>query len=147
MLIVAAFYTGSQNGIGVLRLHPIGYAGFEGTSIIEFVKELPVDVPIISDKAPIIQYYTGRTAYPIQEFFGQQGVEEFLPFGSDLDDPAQRAFREQGGALVLFWMVQDEFKGLYGEQAGERYAAFIAGLYLAYDSPEGKVYFYRPPAQ
>jgi len=144
--IVAVFFSGSLDEIAHGRLYPPGYTGFKDTGLIEYVKGLPAGTPLISDKAPIIQYYTGRIAYPIQEFFGREGVEEYLPFGSDLDDPAQRAFREQDGALVLFWMVQDEFKGLYGEQAGERYASFIAGLYLAYDSPEGKVYFYRPPS-
>jgi hypothetical protein len=145
--IVVVFYSGSKAEIAHAQLYPPGYTGFKGTGLIEYVKGLPADIPIISDKAPMIQYYAGRTAYPIQEFFGQQGVEEYLPFGSDLSDPAQRAFREQGGALVLFWLVQEEFKGLYGQQAGERYAAFVAGLYLAYDSPEGKVYFYHPPSQ
>ena len=145
--IVVVFYSGSRAEIANARLYPPGYTGFKGTGLIEYVKGLPAGIPIISDKAPIIQYYAGSTAYPIQEFFGQEGVEEYLPFGSDQDDPAQRAFREQGGALVLFWMVQEEFKGLYGDQAGERYAAFVAGLYLAYDSPEGKVYFYQPPSQ
>ena len=64
---------------------------------------------------------------------------------SDQQHEAQVSFREEGGALVLFWMVQSEFTGLYGDQADERYSQFIKGLYLIFDSPEGKVYFYEPP--
>jgi hypothetical protein len=145
VLIIAAFYLGAQNEIEMQQTYPPGYTGFKGTGLIEYLKSLPADTPIISDKTAIIQYYLGRPAYPIQEFFSQQVAEKYLPYGSDPDDKAQQVFREEGGALVLFWMVHDEFKGLYGEQAGDRYAAFIAGLYVAYDAPEGKVFFISHP--
>jgi 4-amino-4-deoxy-L-arabinose transferase-like glycosyltransferase len=145
ILIIAVFYSGSRDQIALQRLYPPGYTGFKGTGLIEYVKGLPVDTPIISDKTAIIQYYIGRPAYPIQEFFSQGSTGEYLPFGSDLDDKAQRVFREEGGALVLTWMTYREFEGLYGEMASDRYAEFVAGMDLVYDAPEGKVYFYQPP--
>ena len=146
-LLLLAFIQGARSQIAVLRQYPLGYTGFRGTALIEFLKGLPQDIPIISDRAPIVQLFVGRPAYPIQEFFGQAGMEQYLPFGSDQQDEAQVAFREEGGALVLFWMVQSEFTGLYGDQADERYSQFIKGLYLVFDSPEGKVYFYEPPTK
>jgi 4-amino-4-deoxy-L-arabinose transferase-like glycosyltransferase len=146
-LLLLAFIQGARSQIALHRQYPPGYTGFKGTALVEYLKGLPQDIPIISDRASIIQYYVGRPAYPIQEFFSVAGTDQYLPFGSDQQDAAQVAFREEGGALVLFWMVQSEFTGLYGEQADERYSQFIKGLYLAFDSPEGKVYFYTPPVK
>ncbi|MGB8253066.1 MAG: glycosyltransferase family 39 protein, partial [Anaerolineaceae bacterium] len=145
VLMAVAFYGGYKAVIAQQNLYPQGYVDFTGSGLIAYVRSLPEDTPIISDKATLILHFTGRPAYAIQEFFNREGQTEFLPYGSDRSDEAQRVFREQGGALVLTWLVQREFEGLYGSLAGERYAAFVKGLYLAYDSPEGKVYFYRVP--
>lgn len=144
-LLAVAFYGGYKAVIAQQNLYPQGYVDFTGSGLIAYIQSLPEDTPIISDKATLILHFTGRPAYAIQEFFRREGQMEFMPYGSDMTDEAQRVFREQGGALVLTWLVQREFEGLYGDLAGERYAAFVKGLYLAYDSPEGKVYFYRAP--
>ena len=61
-------------------------------------------------------------------------------------DPAQTAFRDRGGALVLFGSLTDEFTAMYGDQGDERFAAFIDGLFLAYDNPDGQVYFFQSPS-
>jgi hypothetical protein len=41
--------------------------------------------------------------------------------------------------------VFSEFGGFYGDQASERYIAFVDDLYLTYATPEVKVYFYNNP--
>jgi hypothetical protein len=145
VILAIAFYGGYKAVLAQQNLYPQGYSDFTGTGLIAYVRSLPQDTPIISDKAMLILHFTGRSAYAIQEFFSREGQLEFLPYGSDLTDEAQRVFREQGGALVLTWLVQREFAGLYGDLADERYATFVRGLYLAYDVPEGKVYFYQKP--
>ena len=147
VVLVAAFIGGAREGSARFRLYPPGYAGFNGTDFVTYLQTLPADIPLISDKATLVLHYTGRPAYAIQEFFSVEGQSEFLPYGSDPQDEAQRAFREQGGALILTRLVQTEFTGLYGELADERYAAFVDGLYLAYNSPDGKVYYFQPPTR
>ncbi len=145
IILGVAFYGSANAEIAHSNLYPPEYAGFRDTGLISYVQSLPPDIPLISDKAPMILYYTGRPTYPIQELFSSGEQNEFLAYGSNGGDDAQRAFRERGGALILTWLVQREFSGLYGDQADERYAAFIKGLYLAFDSPEGKVYFFQAP--
>ncbi len=140
------FYTGAQAKIAQMIEYPLWYVTIRDNGVFEYLDQLPEPAPIITDKASIILYYTGRPAYPIQEFFKSEGQADLQPFGSDVTDEAQRIFREEHGALVLFWTVFSEFGGLYGDQASARYAAFVDELYLAYDTPEVKVYFYeRPP--
>ena len=147
LALFVGLFSASRIAISAMARIPQGYAGYKGSALIEYLKDLPPDVPIISDKSPVIQHYVGRPAYPIQEFFSQSGGETWLPFGSDANDEAQRAFREGGGALALFSTIQAEFEGLYGEQAAERYAAFVNGLFLAYDGPQGQVYYWQAPPE
>jgi 4-amino-4-deoxy-L-arabinose transferase-like glycosyltransferase len=146
VLLAVVFYGGARAEIALQTQYPMGYSSFNGSGIVEYLKQLPENTPIISDKTAIILHYTGRPAYAIQEFFSEEAQAEFLPYGSDMNDEAQRVFREDDGALVLFWMVFSEFEGLYGDQASEAYAAFVDELYLAYDAPEAKVYYYHRPA-
>jgi hypothetical protein len=145
ILLLVGFCDGGIGEIARSSRFPLGYARFNDSGLVVYLQALPKDTPIISDKAPLILYYTGRPAYAIQEFFTLEGQQEFLPYGSNLEDEGQLAFREQGGALVLTVFVQDEFLGLYKDLASERFATFVEGLYLAYRSPEGEVYFYQPP--
>lgn len=145
VLLAVVFYGGARAEIALQTQYPMGYASFKDSGIVEYLKGLPEDIPIISDKTSIVLHYTGRPAYAIQEFFSEETQTEFLPYGSDMSDEAQRVFREDGGALVLFWMVFSEFEGLYGDAASERYAAFVDELFLAYDAPEAQVYFYERP--
>jgi 4-amino-4-deoxy-L-arabinose transferase-like glycosyltransferase len=147
-LLVLAFYSGAQTEIARLIQFPSQYTTFKDTGIIAYLKQLPESTPMVSNRAPIIQYYIGRPAYPIKELFSEEAQELFLPYGSDMTDETQRIFRDEGGALVLFWMVYEDFKGMYGDRASERYAVFVDELFLAFDSPEGQVYLYkRSPSQ
>ncbi len=145
IILGVAFYGSARAEIAHSNQYPTEYAGFKDTSLISYIQTLPPDIPLISDKAPMVLHYTGRPAYPIQELFSSGEQNEFLPYGSDQGDEAQRAFHEQGGALILTWLIHREFSGLYGDLAGERYDSFVDGLFLAFDSPEGKVYFYHAP--
>ena len=139
------FNIGAQAKIAQMIEYPLWYVTINNNGVFEYLDQLPEPTPIITDKTSIILYYTGRPAYPIQEFFKSEGQADLQPFGSDVTDETQRIFREENGALVLFWTVFSEFGGLYGDQASARYAAFVDELYLAYDSPEVKVYFYDQP--
>jgi hypothetical protein len=146
--LVLTFFGGVKAEIANQIQYPSQYNTFKDTKIIAYLKQLPESTPMISNRAPIIQYYIGRPAYPIKELFSEEAQEIFLPYGSDMTDEAQRIFRDEGGALVLFWMVYEDFKGMYGDRASEKYAVFVDELYLAFDSPEGQIYLYkRPPSQ
>ena len=146
LLLVLDFWGAARTEIYRLRQNPPGYLIYQNSALIEYVSGLPQDTPIISNKTSVIQYFVGRPAYAIQELYSLTGVDEFTRFGEDPTDPAQTAFRDRGGALVLFGSLADEFTAMYGDQGDERFAAFIDGLFLAYDNPDGQVYFFQSPS-
>jgi 4-amino-4-deoxy-L-arabinose transferase-like glycosyltransferase len=146
LLLVLDFWGAARTEIDRLVQNPPGYLIYQNSALIDYVTGLPKDTPIISNKTSVIQYFVGRPAYAIQELYSLTGVDEFTKFGDDRTDPAQTVFRDRGGALVLFGSLGDEFTAMYGEQGDERYAAFVDGLFLAYDLPEGRVYFFESPS-
>jgi hypothetical protein len=116
---------------------------YRHSALIEYVKSLPEGTPLITNKAPMLLYFTGRSAYTVQEVFSPQEPAEFLPYGLEQEDEAQRVFREDGGALILFNSIVDDFIGLYGEETGlARYNLFIQGLTSVFQADDGQVYYY-----
>jgi len=71
-------------------------------------------------------------------------LEPFTVYGSG-DDEAQRVFREENGALVLFKANLREDFAMYGGRIDERLGKLISGLYLYYESEDGAIYFFRKP--
>jgi hypothetical protein len=116
---------------------------YRHSALIEYVKSLPESTPLITNKAPLVLYFTGRSAYTIQEVFSPKEPADFLPFGLEQGDEVQRVFREDGGALILFNSIVDDFIGLYGEETGlKRYDLFIQGLTGVFQADDGQVYYF-----
>jgi hypothetical protein len=116
---------------------------YRHSALIEYVKSLPEDTPLLTNKAPMLLYFTGRSAYTIQEVFSPKDPAGFLPYGLEQGDEAQRVFREDGGALILFNSIVDDFIGLYGEETGlTRYDLFVQGLTSVFRADDGQVYYY-----
>ena len=114
---------------------------YRHSALIEYVKSLPEETPLITNKAPMLLYFTGRSAYTIQEVFSPKQPADFLPYGRERDDEVQRVFREDGGVLILFNSIVDDFIGLYGEETGlARYDLFIQGLTSVFRADDGQVY-------
>lgn len=146
LLFVINYGIAAKSEITALKSDGLGYNAwvYRKSTLIAYVKTLPVSTPLISNKAPMLLYYTGRAAYTIQEIYNPSVTMDFKPFGADQNDKAQRVFREDGGALVLFNSIADDFIGLYGEEKGNaRYKIFIQGLNSVYQASDGQVYYYR----
>lgn len=124
----------------------IGYnaATWRGSATIAALKHLPQDVPLISNETTAIMYLAGRPAYALQEIYQDHPVESFTIYGEG-DDPAQRVFREQGGALVLFKVNLEADFAMYGDQVDERLDALTRGLFVYFTGEDGAIYFTRPP--
>ncbi len=90
-------------------------------------------------------FLADRPAYTLQEVFAQEPLETFNAYGQG-DDPSQRAFRQQGAALVLFNASLTEDFSKYGDRAAERLAALTDGLALYYQGEDGAIYFYDQSA-
>jgi hypothetical protein len=113
------------------------------SELMEALKELPQDVPLISNETEAIILWADRRAYRIPELWNRTYVEPFTPFGADPDDPVQEIFRDQGAALVLFNTVYWQFWVIYAGKADERWEAFVDGLYPYVKVADGTIYFYE----
>jgi hypothetical protein len=108
------------------------------------LRQLPADVPIISNETTAVTFLTGRPAYALQEIYQDQPQTPFRVYGSGAD-AAQAAFRQKGAALVLFNTTLHEDFAMYGDQVDERLAALTDGLYCDYQGEDGAIYFYKAP--
>lgn len=146
-LIYFIAYLPSSMGI----LEDYHQAGFGYTSkywqespTVKAVQELPPDVALISNEAAVLLFYTGRTSYEIPELIYSNYPLEFSRYGDNPNDQAQRLFRENKAALVLFDDIYFQFERLDDSNAHERLEAFIQGLYVFSDYADGTIYFYTP---
>jgi hypothetical protein len=128
-----------------MHLNGGGYTGkrWQESEVIEALKTIPDDIRLISDETPAILLHTERPAYEIAELWHREALEHPQTFGDDMSDEAQRVFREDGAALVLFNSAYWQFDGLYFEKTQERFDLFTRGLYEYYRGWDGAIYFYE----
>lgn len=160
LLVIAVVYLGCLGLFGTYALRSaqisrayrhtgIGYMSpdWQELKMLPLLRELDPNIPIISNETTAIMFFLNRPAYPIKEIYQDQPQAAFTMYGSG-DDPGQAAFREQGGALVLFNItLRDDF-AMYGDKVDARIKALTNGLVPVYQSEEGGIYFYaRPTSQ
>lgn len=150
LLVLALLGTYALRGLRIAQQDHqmgIGYTSpvWQDSTVIAVLKGIPRDIPIISNETTAIMFLTGRPAYPIQEIYQDQPLETFGPYGSG-DDEAQRLFREQDAALVLFEDNLAEDFAMYGERSDERIDALREGLFPYFLSEDGSIYFAEHPA-
>jgi hypothetical protein len=109
---------------------------------IHEVEQIPLNIPLISNESALVLFYTGRPAYDISELLDREPQVITNRYGDDPNDPAQKAFRETGGALVLFKSSIWQFEQLYGKQATSRLEYFVRDLSLYKQAYDGAIYFY-----
>jgi 4-amino-4-deoxy-L-arabinose transferase-like glycosyltransferase len=110
---------------------------------VQAVRELPKDIPIISNDTGAILFFTGRMAIEISETYRSEPLLELKRFGDHPADSAQALFRKGDTALVLFypsfyWQLHE----LYQDETEERLEAFVQGLTVHGEFPDGAIYFY-----
>lgn len=118
---------------------------WRNSKIMNAVRSLPPTIPIISNYGSIILLWADRPAYELTENMKPGFVSQNKPYGSDLTDDAQAAFRERGGALVILGnknVLIQQIENGYGPINATRQAAFFDGLVLAWQSSEGLIYYF-----
>jgi 4-amino-4-deoxy-L-arabinose transferase-like glycosyltransferase len=107
------------------------------------VSQLPATLPIVSNDSYAIWVWAGRPAYDVMENLQEAFIHRDTPYGSDLSDPAQIAFRQKGAALVIF---SDEFAGQlqnkYEDAGRARLNSLFTGLVLGARYSDGAIYYY-----
>ncbi len=127
-----------QEGLGYNSI------AWQTSPVIEQVRKLPASTILISNENTAIYYLTGRLAYLFTETRQAQAQAAAYRFGDGdpAADPAQRLFKENGAALVLFRSISDELQPLYGERTQQRLQSLVQGLDAAYTGSDGWIYYY-----
>ena len=131
------------------RLHEKGdgYTSTAWTSsgLIELVKALPPDTPLITNESAAVALLAGRPAYDLPELVDLRRRLLGARFGDNPDDPIERMFRDRGAALVLFDSLYWQLDRIYPGKGGDRLSGITAGLAVSGESRDGKIYLYPSP--
>jgi hypothetical protein len=149
VLLAGVVFSGSYalRGFSVAqeyRFAGIGYStkAWRQSDVVKAVRELPESIPLITNDKAALMFLAGRATYEVAEIYRDKPEPVFTRYGSGMDE-AQRVFREQSGALVLFnASLEDDF-AIYGDRTAERISALVDGLYLYYEGEDGSIYYYR----
>ncbi len=139
---IAGYAVISQDIVLGLHRTGLGYTGREWrqSETIAAVREIPADTPLISNEPAAVLLLTGRNPYTIYEIEQQEPVEVFESFG-DGPSEAERVFRDEGAALVLFDTAEDQFESLYGNKADERLGIFLGAAETVFLGEDGSILF------
>ncbi|MCH8876596.1 MAG: hypothetical protein IIA89_07205 [Chloroflexi bacterium] len=115
--------------------------GWQSSETLQAVYLLDPSMPLVSNETAAIMLLTNRSPFEIPELESKVPSPINKAFG-DGDTRAERVFREEGAALVLFDNFQWQMRALHGERTPERLDAFVDGLVLFSDFSDGSIYFY-----
>ncbi len=103
---------------------------------------LPKEAVLVTNEEMALLYLTGRTSYPLMEIYADKPLAQFSQYGQgDLtNDRSQRLFHNGEAGLVLFYSIDDQIMGLYGDRTAERLSALTAGLTVVFHGEDGAVY-------
>ena len=151
--MIALVVTSSQlpNTVSFLRnLHQYGggYTGlrWQSSQTMSAVYALDPNIPLISNETSAIMLLADRSPFELPELESHAPLPIDMAFG-DGSTRAERAFREEGAALVLFDTVRWQMAPVYGESTSQRLGSLVDGLFLYRDLEDGSIYFYQDPAR
>ena len=138
------YYPGS---LWVVRYYHLGWGfttySWRNSETIQAVRDLPDNLPIVSDNAVAILLWADRPAYELKDSLRPYFINQSTPYGSDTTDEAQKAFREYGAALVTFrGQLGIQLEQAFGEKGLARLDSLFDGLVVGGQYTDGAIYFY-----
>ncbi|NMB53734.1 MAG: hypothetical protein GYA15_03455 [Leptolinea sp.] len=114
------------------------------SQLIEAIKVLPEDQPLVTNETMALLYLTGRVASPVAEIYFDKPVYPFTRYGDGPAgrDPAEARFKAAESLLVVFDTLESQFSTIYGERAKERADVFVQGLHVAAFGDNGAMYYH-----
>jgi hypothetical protein len=121
----------------------IAIYSWRDSETMKALRDLPGDVPIVSNNAAAILLWADHPAYELMEDINPAFIDQTTPYGSDMSDNSQVAFREHGAALVIFReQFLSQIGGTFGEKGLTRLNTIFTGLALCGQYADGTIYFY-----
>ncbi len=120
-------------GVGLTAYH------WDSSDIIQAVRALPSDQPVISNNWELLLLWTGRPIYGFWITFPTDSPQE-VGYGTNQIDPAQEIFCEQEAALVIFDDFPTQVRTRVGEYYLDRMPALFDGLSVLGKYSDGTIY-------
>jgi hypothetical protein len=108
------------------------------SDLIQAVRALPVNQPVISNDWELLELWTGRPIHGFWNTFPSKPPIQDSPYGSVTVDPVQAVFCQKNAALVIV----NDFRGQFQTQIGKNYddQTLFAGLPVYGSYADGKIY-------
>jgi hypothetical protein len=113
------------------------------SGIIQAVRALPAEKPVISNDWELIQLWTGRPVYGFWNSFPSKQPIQTTAYGTVTADPVQSVFCEQGAVLVIFVDFPAQFQSHVGETYLHQVPPLFANLSVYGTYPDGNIYLCR----
>jgi 4-amino-4-deoxy-L-arabinose transferase-like glycosyltransferase len=110
------------------------------SEIIQTVRLLPSDQPVISNDWELLLLWTGRPIYGFWNTFPTEPPMQATAYGTDPRDRMQSVFCAQGAALVIFNDFPSQSKNQVGESYSDQLLNLFAGLSVYGVYPDGTIY-------
>ncbi|MCH8339502.1 MAG: hypothetical protein IH858_11790 [Chloroflexi bacterium] len=147
LVIAIRQLTGTATLTSDLHQKGRGFTGlrWQSSETLQAVFLLDPSIPLISNETAAIMLLMNRSPFELPELESKVPSPIIGAFG-DGATRAERIFREEGAALVLFDSIQWQMLPLYGESTPERLDALVDGLFLLSDLADGSIHFYADPS-
>ena len=113
------------------------------SGIVQAVRALPTEKPVISNDWELLQLWTGRPIYGFWNTFPSKPPIQTTAYGTVTGDSVQSVFCEQGAALAIFNDFSTQFRSQVGEASLDQMPVLFAGLSIYGAYPDGKIYLCR----
>jgi hypothetical protein len=110
------------------------------SGIIQAVRNLPVERPVISNDWELLQLWTGRPIYGFWNTFPATPPIQKTAYGTMVDDPVQSVFCQQGAVLVIFTDFPTQFQSHVGDTYLDQWPYLFADLSVYGTYPDGNIY-------
>jgi len=123
-----------HSGDGLTAYH------WDHSEIIQAVRALPSDQPVISNDWELLLLWTGRPIYGFWNTFPSEPSIQTTVYGSDPRDSTQTVFCAQGAALVIFNDFPTQLRNQAGGSFSDQLLNLFDGLSVYGTYPDGKIY-------
>ncbi len=113
---------------------------WDKSSLIQAVRDLPADQPVISNDWELTMLWTGRPIHGFWTTFSTELPMQASSYGTNQNDHLQPLFCEQGAALVIFADFPTQVRDQVGESAVDQIPNLFNGLSLYGKYTDGAIY-------
>jgi hypothetical protein len=110
------------------------------SEIIQVVKALPDNRPVISNDWQLLLLWTGRPIYGVWVSFPTTSPIQTTPYGTLQNDPAQVVFCSQGAALVIFNDFSSQSRSKLSKVSEAQLENLFEGLKVYGTYADGTIY-------